>query len=458
MFAQGKWTIIVAAVFAMFTAVSAYATNGYFTHGNGTKNKGMAGAGIALPQDAIDTVNNPAVATLVGENTQLGVALFSPSRSYSTTPSMLNGQFGSFTIGPNAIDSDSEHFVIPHFSTSWQQTDTRAFAVSFYGRGGMNTDWKGGTATFDPDGPGPAPVMTFPGTFGGGDAGVDLSQAFLDLTWAWQINDSVSLGIAPVLAMQIFEAKGVGNFAGFTETFAASGGTVFPSNLTNNGHEFSWGYGAKVGFHAALSDAVSLGAMYQSRIYMTEFDDYADLFAEQGDFDIPANFKIGLTWKTSDSVALNFDVEHTWFSDVDSVGNSIANIFGCPTAGFGGMDLSGCLGGNNGAGFGWDDMTTYKFGIQWNNGGDWTWRGGYSHGDQPISNTEMTFNILAPAVVEDHWTLGFTKATAGGNEWNMSFMYAPENSVTGPQNFDPTQNVTWQMDQYEIEFSYTWRR
>jgi len=257
--------------------------------------------------------------------------------------------------------------------------------------------------------------------------------------------------------MQVFEAKGVHAYAGFTETFAASGGTVLPSNLSNNGHEFSWGYGAKVGIHANLSDTVALGAMYQSKILMSEFDDYADLFAEQGDFDIPANFKVGLTWNFRDNVALSFDIEHTWFSDVDSVGNSIMNIFACPTAGQGGMDLGSCLGGSNGAGFGWDDMTTYKIGVQWSNGGDWTWRAGYSHGSQPIPSSEMTFNILAPAVVEDHVTFGFTKKLENDNEWNLAFMYAPEKSQTGPNNFDPTQTVTWKMYQFDLEVSYSWR-
>jgi long-chain fatty acid transport protein len=136
---QSKWFTAVVVAFAVFAAGSAHATNGYFTHGVGTKNKGMAGAGIALPQDSIDTVNNPAVAVLIGENMQLGAALFSPRRSYSTSDSQLNGQMSVFTIGPNDIDSDSEYFVIPHFSRSWQQTETRAFALSFYGRGGMNT-------------------------------------------------------------------------------------------------------------------------------------------------------------------------------------------------------------------------------------------------------------------------------------------------------------------------------
>ncbi len=39
----------------------------------------------------------------------------------------------------------------------------------------------------------------------------------------------------------------------------------------------------------------------------------------------------------------------------------------------------------------------------------------------------------------------------------MSFMFAPNNKVTGPQNFDPTQNVTFQMYQWEMEASYSWR-
>ena len=44
------WTTVLAAV-AAFGVQPAVATNGYFTHGYGTANKGMAGAGVALPQD-----------------------------------------------------------------------------------------------------------------------------------------------------------------------------------------------------------------------------------------------------------------------------------------------------------------------------------------------------------------------------------------------------------------------
>jgi long-chain fatty acid transport protein len=438
-------------------ATGAQATNGYFTHGTGTKNKGMAGGGIALPQDAIDTVNNPAVATEVGDSMQVGAALFSPRRHYKTSESLANGNGGAFTIGPQSINSDSNYFVIPHISRVWQKPHDTAFGLSFYGRGGMNTDWRGGNATFDPDGPaGPAPIMTLPGTCGGGDAGVDYSQAFLDITWANRFTENTSFGIAAVLAFQMFEAKGVGAFAGYTKTFADSGGTEFPTHLTNNGHDYSYGYGLKLGLHSKLTERTSLGIMYQTRIYMTEFDDYADLFAEQGDMDVPANFKIGLTQHMSENLAVSFDIEHTWYSDIAAPGNSIMNLFLCPTAGFGGTDTSYCLGGDNGGGFGWEDMTTYKLSTQWSNGGDWTWRAGYSYGKQPIPKEEMTFNILAPGLMEQHFTFGFTKKTEANREWNFAFMYAPSNSQSGMNNFDPTQTVSWDMEQYELEVSYGW--
>jgi long-chain fatty acid transport protein len=190
---------------------------------------------------------------------------------------------------------------------------------------------------------------------------------------------------------------------------------------------------------------------------MSEFDDYADLFAKQGDFDIPATLKLGLTFHANENLALSFDLEHIWYSDVDAVGNSIMNIFACPTAGQGGTDLSSCLGGDNGAGFGWDDMTVYKAGIAWTAGEDWTWRFGYSYGKQPIPETEMSFNILAPAVIESHLTAGFTLSRVENREWNVALAYMPNKKVTAPQSFDPTQNVTLQMYEWEVEVSYAWR-
>ena len=445
---------------AMFVgAPQTFATNGYFTHGSGTKNKGMAGAGIAMPEEAMAISNNPASALLVGDRFEVGAALFNPNRSYSTSASLAQGNGGAFTVGPNSLDSAREYFVIPHIARTWELTEESAWGVAFYGRGGMNTRWEGGTATFDPDGAqGPAPVMTLPGTFGSGRAGVDLSQAFLDLTYARQLSDNFGAGISLVVVGQMFEAEGLEAFTGFTQTINQTGNPADVTNLTGNGHDSSFGVGAKVGFHTALSPTITLAGMYQTEIGMGELDSYADLFAGGGNFDIPANAKIGITFQANNNVSYNFDIEQTWFSKIDSVGNPISNLFTCPSAN-GGMTMTteGCLGGANGAGFGWDDMTTYKVGAQWGGRNGMTWRAGYSHGDQPVPESEVLFNILAPAVIEDHVTFGFTKETSASRELNFAFMYALNNSVKGTNPFDPTQTIEIEMDQFELELSYTWK-
>ena len=300
-----KPAILLASVGLTLMAGSASATNGYFTHGTGTKNKGMAGAGLAMPSDAISVANNPAAALIATGRLDVGAALFTPRRSYSSSDSLAMGNGVAFTIGPNNIDSSREYFIIPHVAYNWQLSPDSALGLAFYGRGGMNTKWQGGNATFDPDGPGPAPPTTFPGTFGAGKAGVDLSQAFLDVAYARKAGDNFTWGASLVIAVQAFEATGVASFAPFTQSFAASGGMQLPANLSNNGHEFSTGIGGKIGFLTRLSPSTSLAAMYQSKISMGEFDKYADLFAEDGGFDIPANARIGLTFRAAEGVAVS---------------------------------------------------------------------------------------------------------------------------------------------------------
>ena len=129
-------------------------------------------------------------------------------------------------------------------------------------------------------------------------------------------------------------------------------------------------------------------------------------------------------------------------------------IGGCPTAGLGGTSLNNCLGGSNGAGFGWQDMTTYKIGAEWSRTDTLTLRFGYSYGEQPIRAQDALFNILAPGVMEQHFTFGATVDTASGNEWSAALMYAPEKEVVGDNLFDPTQRLTLKMYQFELELSY----
>jgi long-chain fatty acid transport protein len=453
-----RFNIGVPAIIASMLVVGvAQATNGYLTAGTGINSDGMAGAGSADPTEVMIMATNPAALALIGQRVELGLALFSPDRSYSTSTSLANGNGGAFTIGPNDLNSGDKLFPIPYVAANWNLDPQNSLGLAFYGRGGMNTTWEGGTATFAPR-PG-APPMTFPGTYGDGTAGVNLLQAFLNLSYAHSWADrQFSLGVSAIFAMQRFDARGVGTFAPYTMTFAASGGTAMPTSLTNNGADMSYGGGAAIGAEWRPTEMFSAAVSYTSKMYMSKFSKYSDLFAERGGFDIPATATIGLTVKPSEPVAVSFDVQRIWYADVASVGNPISNLFGCPTAGAGGTDLESCLGGNHGAGFGWRNMTVYKLGMRWQLNQDWTGRIGASHGTQPIPGSEVVFNILAPGVVENHFAVGFSRRNGDRGEFSAAFTYCPNKSIQGQNTFDPTQTITLQMHQYELELGYAWIR
>ena len=128
-----------------------------------------------------------------------------------------------------------------------------------------------------------------------------------------------------------------------------------------------------------------------------------------------------------------------------------------PSGGCAGGNFNRCLGGSDGAGFGWRDMTIVKFGLQWEASPDWILRTGFSHGKQPIPESEVVFNILAPAVIEDHLTLGFTYAASKTSEINFAYMHGFEKSVTGANPLNPSQQVTLEMSQNEAEVSWAWK-
>jgi long-chain fatty acid transport protein len=406
----------------LLVASDANATNGYFSHGYSIKNKGMAGAGVALPLDALGASTNPALITEVGNRLDLGLSIFNPNRDYTVSgnPSGFEGTFG---LTPGKVESDSNFFFIPSIGWSKMINDSSAIGIAVYGNGGMNTDY---------------PTMTF---YDGSSSttGVDLMQLFIAPTYAHKFADKHSIGITPIIAAQFFEADGVQSFQGYSSDAA---------NLSGNGHDSAFGFGGRIGYLGQLNEKFSIGLSYQTKIYMQEFDDYAGLFAEQGDFDIPANWTIGFAVKPTPTVTIAFDVQQIMYSGVDSISNPLL-----PNLGVYG------LGTDSGAGFAWDDMTVFKVGLQWARSDQWTYRFGYSYGEQPIPDSDVLFNILAPGVIEQHATFGFTYTLANQSELDFSLMYAFDKSVSGPNSLEAPgqQTIELSMNQWEVAVGYSWK-
>ena len=414
--------------------MSAFATNGYFSHGYSTKSNALAGAGVAMPEDAMAAATNPAGMVWVGQSMDIGAAVFSPHREYTVTGNP-SGAPGTFGLMPGTVQSDTNYFLIPHFGVNWMLDADSSVGLSIYGNGGMNTDYpdsaNGGLGTFYGG--------MVPGANAG--AGVDLMQLFVNGSYSRKINATSSWGVSLIAAYQRFKATGLA-------AFGAQGFSSDPANLTDNGYANSTGFGAKIGWQGEVATGLTLGASYQSKMSMSKFDKYKGLFAEQGSFDIPSTATIGLAYKTTPSSTLVFDVQKIFYSDVNAIHNPLLPNL-----------ATAQLGNDNGAGFGWEDMTVYKLGYQWSTSPDWTWRVGYSYGKQPIPSSEVLFNILAPGVIEQHFTFGFTNKLSPTSEWNFAAMYAPSKTVSGanPLEVPGQQTIDLKMYEYQLEASYSWK-
>jgi len=136
-------------------------------------------------------------------------------------------------------------------------------------------------------------------------------------------------------------------------------------------------------------------------------------------------------------------------------------MYACVPPAFGGQGARDkCLGGDSGAGFGWQNVDVWKIGAQWAMNDQWTFRAGYNHTDNPITPPNVTFNIIAPGVVQDQYTVGATWRLDKVSEITGAFMYAANNSVTGPSFFAPfnpalaATTETIQMKEYLLGIAY----
>ena len=400
----------------MMAAPLAHATNGYFSHGYGMKAKGMGGAATATAIDTFGGANNPASMVWVGNRLDIGVDLFMPERSASRQGSGMGGAYDGVS------ESGSNEFLVPEFGYNRLVNPNLSLGVTVYGNGGMNTDYNpglnggAGAMAFAPSCAGaPANIL-----FGCGRLGVDLMQLIIAPTASYKIGANHSIGVAPLFGYQRFKVDGL-------QAFDEMGFTSSPGNVTNRGYDGSTGWGVRIGWLGKLSDTVSVGAAYSSKMRMGAFDKYKGLFAEGGDFDIPENYNIGVAVKATPQTTVAFDIQQINYSDVKSIANAVSNSLVAPPA--------DGLGSTNGSGFNWRDQTVYKLGVEYAYSSDLTLRAGYNYGKSPVRGDtldDVTFNILAPGVVEQHLTFGVTWALANKSELTVSYMHAFSKSVTGP--------------------------
>jgi len=485
--------VTVALAVSVIMPITASATNGYAPHGWGTQSKAMGGVATALPLDTLVTATNPAGMAFVGTSLDLGVSFFSPSpRGYEANADYSVDPTTGFPTGPfvtpGRYDSDRDWFFIPSFGYNYELDEKSTIGIAVFGNGGMNTTYRERPVweNFAPapnqlgvSDPSLAPAGTIVGPTGllytatnppmpvtdptappppdganmnpGGyltattPTGVNLEQLFVEMPYTYKFADGKqSLGIAPIFAVQTFEAKGL-------EPFRAA--SLYPDAVTNNGKDWSYGFGLHFGWYGKINDALAFGLSYRTKTWMSDLEDYKGLFANEGELDIPAMLNLGVAYEIRPDLTLGFDYQHIFYSEIDAIANSNdKDLTPCFTEN---PKPAFCLGGKDGLGFGWDSMDIFKLGLRYDYSDKLSLMGGVGYNTEFSSGRQALFNILAPATIRWHLTLGATYHHSASDAFNFAFAYMPKEELSGTSP-SITQAQTGSIYMEQMEFDVSW--
>ena len=450
-----RYTLLPMLVLAMLLPSVSQATNGYFLIGFGTKSRAMGGTGVAYNMDGMAAAFNPATLVDSTDEFDIGAELFYPPRAI---------YHNSSTLGQTNERSRKDWFLIPSMGGAYKWNDEITLGFAFIGAGlqtSYNQSPNNNTCSVSATPNSCATVFNanLISADLSGEAGVELVQTQMLPSISYKLTDKYSVGATFVVGLQYFRAEGIHDFIelGYTRTDPGKGA----NGVTDEGWDYSVGGGIRLGWLGKFMEGdLDVGVNYSSRVYMSEFERYNNLFAEQGDFDIPENYAIGFAYKAIPDVVIAFDIQRTLYSDVASVGNPgpLANDPStfyplCPI----GSDQSQCqTGGDLGLGFGWDNQTVYKFGVDWNYSEKMNLRVGMNYGKSPVPEDQVLFNLLAPATPELHVTLGASYLYSKDYEFSFNFMHAFKNTIKGPTAFGPGgaivtgTNASMAMEQYSL--------
>lgn len=240
-----------------------------------------------------------------------------------------------------------------------------------------------------------------------------LRSRMFDATYEQDVGKHGRFGVSALVAQQQYATPGFGMVAGFRsfETFA-----------TRNVHgETADGRGARVDFRMPAGEHLMWRWSAQSRIEMNALESIHGIYAEQGDFDLPARLGTQVEWRSGDGLALVAGVERVYYGSITP--------FTSPALP---PRLLSLMGDGSAPAFAWRDLTVYsaegRVADRWH--GEWSLR--YTTRQQPSPTATLYRQALAPEYTNTNLALGYRHGLQQWGEVQLTASYAPSMAFLGP--------------------------
>jgi len=430
--------LILALALVLGFGATAMATNGYQLIGIGQLQKSMGGAVTAAPRDSMTAITNPAGMSRIGSRADFSLEAFMPTRSVDFTG-----------LGGQKTEGGTDMYGIPAIGwTAPTSRDDLYFGGGMYGTSGLGVDY--GELSMA-QGAGLDFMYGASGIYN--DINFDGYSAIqfwkMAPTLALNVNDQLSLGFSLNMDYQsVAMRQAFSNIPFWTPTAwgvimgGGSGDPTDPTHVALQNINFDlgrptsqFGFGFTMGALYDINDMITVGAMYSSkqnfsdaefRVGSGDIATYGGAVGLPGiykmDLDYPAQYAIGVAVKPIEGLLIALDYKNINWSgtheEVDFKGP--AGAFDTDGDGVGDTDSIKL-------GFGWDDQTVIALGIVYAVNENLDISAGYNKADAPIEANDVFSNLILPATVETHYTLGADYKL--GQHWGVGLTYMKAQSA-----------------------------
>ena len=438
----------------------AFATNGMLMEGMGPESSGMGGAAQAVDNGTAAMINNPATLGMM----KSGESRFDFAVG-NLRPDVDAGPMGS---------SEGDSYLMPAMGYA-KKSGRMAYGVGVFSQGGMGTEFGADTML---------------GQMAGGKARSEVGVGSVLFPISYDISSKLTVGgtlqyvwggMDMIFGMPVGNpaAPQAGTFADFanpsSNVLGSATGTLVqglgtpggaPPFMTpddsavfefSNDNDFSGqargrGVGASAGVMYQASSRFRVGGSYKAKTDMSDFKgsgsmkiiDLGDGAGGAGsgfvaeftgnytieDFQFPAVASIGMAYQATPSTLLALDVSHI---DWSSVMDNVNIVFKADSGAVANVTMKQ----------GWEDQTVVKLGVEHAISSRTKIRGGVNLASNPVPDEYL--NPLFPAIIENHYTVGFSHQLNRSSEISASVVYAPEvtqtNSNTGMESSHSQTNL-----------------
>jgi long-chain fatty acid transport protein len=337
-------------------------------------------------------------------------------------------------FGGGIAESNSEIYGIP--AIGWNgpvgSRDDMVFGGGMYGTSGMGVDYSS--------------TLMQPSVYWDGYSSIAFWQMAPSL--AWQASEKLSLGASINIDFQqvSFQQRMLADSNGDGQ------GDMVINNFDLSRGASAFGFGLSLGLLYDFNEMVTFGASYKSKQFFTDLEYQLaqgdiDMSAFGGgpqpagtytlDLDFPQQAAVGIAVHVTGAFSVAADMK--WINWSDTMDT---------------LAVSG-PGGNTAMDPGWDDQVVFALGLTYKLNDRFNLRAGFNYGESPIDTASAANNMLLPAVVETHYTVGADYKL--DDHWDIGFhyMYVPENTVTaGPATSAPGVKIALSEQSFGMNLGY----